>query len=191
MLMRYVMSSLRISLLMMIVLGLGYNLLVTGFAQTVMPERANGSLILNDQAEVVGSRLIGQENRDQAFFQNRVSSIEYNGASGSPNYAPSNPDMLKRTSDAVKEWHTQNPDVQIGSLPLDLITNSGSGLDPHISPAAAEVQIPRISKLTGISPSKLKLLVNKHTEGRELGFLGEPAVNVLELNLELKSLMPE
>lgn len=93
--------------------------------------------------------------------------------------------MLERTSDSIAEWKANNPDVPVSELPIDLVTNSGSGLDPHISPAAATVQIPRISNLTGISADKLEALVAKYTEGRDLGVFGEERVNVLKLNLAL------
>ncbi|MBD2870234.1 potassium-transporting ATPase subunit KdpC [Paenibacillus arenilitoris] len=182
--------SVRCTLILMLLFGLGYNLLVTGIAQGLMPGKADGSLIYNRNNELVGSELIGQAFADPKYFTGRVSSIDYNGAgSGTPNYAPSNEDMIKRTAEAVEAWKTDNPDVPVGELPIDLITNSGSGLDPHISPEAAEAQIPRISKLTGIAETQLADLVRKHTSGRQLGFLGEPTVNVLKLNLELDAKM--
>ncbi|SFS71318.1 potassium-transporting ATPase subunit KdpC [Paenibacillus sp. 453mf] len=180
--------SLRVSLALMLLLGLGYNLLVTGIAQLIMPHQADGSLIYDEQQEPIGSELIGQNFTEPAFFHGRVSSIEYNAAgSGSGNYAPSNPDMLARTEAFIQKWQTENPEVPISQLPADLVTNSGSGLDPHISPEAARVQIPRISAETGISEEELAQMVEQHTKGRQFGFLGEPVVNVLELNLELQS----
>lgn len=170
----------------MLLFGLGYNLVVTGIAQAVFPKQADGSLLYNDNDELVGSELIGQSFTDPKFFQGRVSSIEYAAeGSGTPNYAPSNTDMLDRVKQSVKDWTKNNPDVPVSELPIDLISNSGSGLDPHISPKAAKAQIPRISKLTGITPQKLESLVNEYTEGRALGLFGEPAVNVLKLNIAL------
>lgn len=146
---------------------------MTGVAQTLMPDRANGSLIRDAKGNVVGSELIGQEVSDPAFFQGRVSSIGYNGAgSGSSNYAPSNPDLLQRIRDSIVAWKMDNPDVPESELPVSLITNSGSGLDPHLTPESAEVQIPRISKLTGIPAEELERLVRRHTEGRDLGLFG-------------------
>ncbi|MCM3129311.1 potassium-transporting ATPase subunit KdpC [Paenibacillus provencensis] len=180
--------SLRVSLALMLLLGLGYNLLVTGIAQLIMPHQADGSLIYDEQQEPIGSELIGQNFTAPAFFHGRISSIEYNAAgSGSGNYAPSNPDMLARTEAFIQKWQTENPEVPISQLPADLVTNSGSGLDPHISPEAARVQIPRISAETGISEEELAQMVEQHTTGRQFGFLGEPVVSVLELNLELQS----
>lgn len=187
--MKTIMVTLRTSVVLMIII-LVYQLAVTGIAQAVVPNKANGSLIYNDNNEVIGSELIGQTFTDPGYFHGRVSSIEYNAvSSGTPNYAPSNPDMLNRTKEAVKAWKLENPDVPISELPVDLITNSGSGLDPHISIEAAEAQIPRISKSTGIPADKLKELVSKHTKGRELGVFGEPAVNVLLLNLDVQKVV--
>jgi potassium-transporting ATPase KdpC subunit len=171
----------------MVILGLGYHLLVTGIGQILVPEKANGSLLYNQKGEVVGSALIGQKFEDPKFFQGRVSSIEYNAAgSGTNNYAPSNNDMIKRTKESLENWKKENPDVPVDQIPIDLVTNSGSGLDPHISPEAALAQIPRVEKLTGIDKDNLVHLVEKNTKGKELGLFGEPRVNVLKLNLDLK-----
>ncbi|AFC28421.1 K+-transporting ATPase, C subunit [Paenibacillus mucilaginosus 3016] len=187
--MKLIVSSIRLSLVLMVVCGLLYNLVVTGIAQAVMPHQADGSLVYDENQNVIGSELIGQHFVDPKYFQSRVSSIGYNGAgSGSGNYAPSHPDLLARVQKSLESWKKENPDVPVSRLPIDLITNSGSGLDPHISPEAAEAQIPRISKLTGISAEKLQELVKDHTAARELGFLGEPVVLVLQLNLALAEL---
>ncbi|KPV59292.1 potassium-transporting ATPase subunit C, partial [Paenibacillus sp. A3] len=105
------------------------------------------------------------------------------------NYAPSNPELLKRTQESIEAWKTANPGVSVSEVPIDLLTNSGSGLDPHISPKAAQAQVPRISKLTGISEADLGQLVERQTEGRDLGVFGEPRVNVLKLNLALTEVM--
>lgn len=176
-----------LSLILMVILGLGYHLLVTGIGQILVPEKANGSLLYNQKGEVVGSALIGQKFEDPKFFQGRVSSIEYNSAgSGTNNYAPSNNDMIKRTKESLENWKKENPDVPVDQIPIDLVTNSGSGLDPHISPEAALAQIPRVEKLTEIDKDNLVHLVEKNTEGKELGLFGEPRVNVLKLNLDLK-----
>lgn len=188
--MNMVMSSIRLSLVFMLVCGLLYNLAVTGIAQAIMPHQADGSLVMDKQQNVIGSELIGQNFTDLKFFQSRISSIGYNAAgSGSGNYAPSNKDMLARMKEFIEAWKKENPAVPISQLPIELITNSGSGLDPHISPQAARVQIPRISKLTGISAEKLQELVQDHITDRDLGFLGEPVVNVLKLNLNLVNIM--
>lgn len=188
--MNMIMSSIRLSLVFMLVCGLLYNFAVTGIAQAIMPHQADGSLVMDKQQNVIGSELIGQNFTDLKFFQSRISSIGYNAAgSGSSNYAPSNKDMLARTKEFIEAWKKENPAVPISQLPIELITNSGSGLDPHISPQAARVQIPRISKLTGISAEKLQELVQDRTTDRDLGFLGEPVVNVLKLNLALVNIM--
>lgn len=185
----YFFTIVRLSVVFIVLCGIIYPLASTALAQVLMPSQANGSLLKNNAGVVVGSELIGQNFTNPALFQSRVSSIEYKAeASGSNNYGPSNPDMLKRTSDSIAQWKLDNPDVPVSELPVDLITNSGSGLDPHISQAAAIVQIPRISKLTGIPAEELTALVNEHTEGRDLGLFGEERVNVLKLNLALTEL---
>ncbi len=186
----YVGIALRMSLAFILLCGIIYPLACTGLAQLLMPRNANGSLIENDAGQVVGSELIGQPFADPKFFQGRVSSIEYNAAaSGSNNYAPSNPALLDRLRASIEQWKTDNPEVPISKLPIALITNSGSGLDPHITPESAEVQVPRISKLTGVAPDVLRKLIEKHTDGRDLGVFGELRVNVLLLNLDLHSLL--
>jgi K+-transporting ATPase ATPase C chain len=180
----------RLSLVFIVLCGIVYPLVTTGFAQVLFPGNANGSLIENGKGEVVGSELIGQKFTDPKYFQGRVSSIDYKAeASGSNNYAPSNPDMLKRTQESIEEWKKNNPDVPVGELPIDLITNSGSGLDPHITPESATVQVPRIAKLTGLSADRLQQLIDDNTQGRDLGVFGEPRVNVLKLNLALDGLL--
>lgn len=181
--------AIRASLVFIVLCGIVYPLVCTGIAQVLMPGNANGSMIQNSKGEIVGSELIGQKVTDPTFFQGRVSSIDYKAeASGTNNYAPSNPDMLKRTQESIEEWKTNNPDVPISKLPIGLITNSGSGLDPHISPESAKAQVPRISKLTGLPTAQLNTLVDANTEGRDLGLFGEPRVNVLKMNLALQDL---
>lgn len=186
----YAWIALRAGIVFIVLCGIAYPLLCTGLAQLFMPAHANGSLIRDGSGKTIGSELIGQSFTDPRYFQGRVSSIDYKAeASGSNNYGPSNPDLLKRTQDSVEAWKQANPDVPVSELPIDLITNSGSGLDPHITPESAAVQVPRIARLTGIAENELRNLVDKHTEGRDLGLFGEPRVNVLKLNLELKTLM--
>ncbi|MBU8785140.1 MULTISPECIES: potassium-transporting ATPase subunit KdpC [Bacillus] len=178
-------AMIRISLLLLIVCGLMYPLAVTGISQAVMPKKANGSLIYNRKGEVIGSELIGQQFTDPRFFNSRVSSIGYDASSsGSPNEAPSNSELLKRVKTSISEWKKENPDVPVSKLPIDLITNSASGLDPDISPAAAYAQIPRISRLTGISKAELEQLVEQHVKKASL--FSEARVNVLLLNIDLK-----
>lgn len=179
-------SIVRTSLLLMIICGLLYPFIVTGIAKVTMPHQANGSLLYNEEKEVIGSELIGQQFKSPEFFHSRASSIEYNAAgSGSNNYAPSNDEMIARTKDTVTEWKKANPSLPTEQLPIDLVTNSGSGLDPHISHEAALAQIPRIARESGLSNEDLQKLVEKHTQGRELGLFGENKVNVLNLNLDL------
>ncbi|MEK4095055.1 MULTISPECIES: K(+)-transporting ATPase subunit C [unclassified Bacillus (in: firmicutes)] len=180
----------RITFTFLVLCGLVYPLIVTGIAQAVMKDNADGSLIYNDKDEVVGSKLIGQNFTDPRYFHGRVSSIEYKAeASGSNNYAPSNPDLAKRVEKSIDDWKKQNRAIPVTEVPIDLVTNSGSGLDPDISPKAASVQVDRISKLTNISKEKLDQLIKDQTEGAALGLFGEDRVNVLKLNLELQKLM--
>ncbi|MBY0040926.1 K(+)-transporting ATPase subunit C [Bacillus cereus] len=180
----------RITFTFLVLCGLVYPLIVTGIAQAVMKDNADGSLIYNDKNEVIGSKLIGQNFTDPRYFQGRVSSIEYKAeASGSNNYAPSNPDLAKRVEKSIADWKEKNPAVPVTEVPIDLVTNSGSGLDPDISPKAASVQVNRISKLTNIPQEKLNQLIKDQTEGAALGLFGETRVNVLKLNLALQKLM--
>ncbi|MGH0515977.1 K(+)-transporting ATPase subunit C [Bacillus cereus] len=180
----------RITFTFLVLCGLVYPLIVTGIAQAVMKDNADGSLIYNDKDEVIGSKLIGQNFTDPRYFHGRVSSIEYKAeASGSNNYAPSNPDLEKRVEKSITDWKEKNPTVPVTEVPIDLVTNSGSGLDPDISPKAASVQVDRISKLTNIPKGKLDQLIKDQTEGTALGLFGEDRVNVLKLNLELQKLM--
>ncbi|CAH0120809.1 Potassium-transporting ATPase KdpC subunit [Paenibacillus sp. CECT 9249] len=188
--MKLLASSLRISLLFMVLCGLGYNLAVTGIAQIIFPEQADGSLVQDDDGTVIGSKLIGQLFSEPEYFHGRVSSIDYQAdGSGSPNYAPSHPELMERVTASVEEWKMNNPEVPVSDVPMDLLTNSASGLDPDISPEAARAQIPRISRLTGIEQKQLESLVQEQTTERALGFLGEPAVNVLQLNIGLQRLL--
>ncbi|WP_197032408.1 potassium-transporting ATPase subunit KdpC [Bacillus sp. UNC41MFS5] len=181
-------KNLRISLVLLIICGLAYPMAVTGLSALTMPAKAEGSLI-ESNGEVVGSKLIGQMFKDPKYFSGRVSSIEYNAAgSGSGNYAPSNKDMIERTKKDIEAFLAANPDVKKEDIPADLLTNSGSGLDPHISPLAAEIQVPRIAKERGIEEEDLYRLIKVKTEGRQLGIFGEPRVNVLELNMALDQL---
>lgn len=180
----------RITFTFLVLCGLVYPLIVTGIAQAVMKDNADGSLIYNDKDEVIGSTLIGQNFTDPRYFHGRVSSIEYKAeASGSNNYAPSNPDLEKRVEKSIEEWKKQNRAVPVTEVPIDLVTNSGSGLDPDISPQAASVQVERISKLTKIPKETLDQLIKDQTEGAVLGLFGENRVNVLKLNLELQKLL--
>jgi K+-transporting ATPase ATPase C chain len=179
-----ILQSIRMLVALTIVTGLAYPLLVTGLSQVLFKDKANGSLILQNQ-KIVGSSLIGQPFSDPKYFWSRPSATSpqpYNGASSSgSNLGPTNPALL----DALKERVSK---LAARPVPADLVTSSGSGLDPHVSPAAAEYQVPRVSRTRKIPEDRLRELVAQHTEGRQLGVLGEPRVNVLELNLALDAL---
>lgn len=180
----------RVTFTFLVLCGLLYPLLVTGIAQAVMKDNADGSLIYNEKNEVIGSKLIGQNFTDPRYFHGRVSSIEYKAeASGSNNYAPSDTDLVKRVEKSVADWKEKNPAVPVTEVPMDLVTNSGSGLDPDISPEAAYVQVDRISKKTNIPKETINQIIKDQTEGAALGLFGEDRVNVLKLNLEVQKLM--
>jgi K+-transporting ATPase ATPase C chain len=172
-----------------IVFGLLYPLGVTGLAQLLFPAQANGSL-LTKNGRAVGSKLLGQMFSSPGYFRPRLSGAGagYDASqSGSPNLAPTNHALIDRVKGDVDKLHSENPGA---SIPVDLVTTSGSGLDPEISPAAAEFQIPRVARERAISEADIRALVSKHTLGRQFGFLGEPRVRVLELNLDLDATRP-
>lgn len=171
-----------------ILLGLVYPLVVTGLAR-IWPDDANGQL-LRRGGVVVGSRIIAQPFTGDSYFHPRPSQAGngYDATnSGGSNYGPTNPKLIDRVKGDVARLQAENPGKPI---PVDLVTSSGSGLDPDITPAGAEFQIPRVAKARGISESELAKLVEEHTEGRQFSFLGEPRVNVLELNLALDERYP-
>lgn len=182
-------KNLRISLVLLLICGVAYPLAMTGISQVIMPAKADGSMIQDEDGDIVGSELIGQMFTDPSYFSGRVSSIEYNAAgSGSGNYAPSNQDMIERTKKDIEEFLKNNPYVEKEDIPADLLTNSGSGLDPHISPIAARIQVPRVARERGLTEEKLEKLIKEQTEGRQFGVFGEPRVNVLKLNMALDQL---
>jgi K+-transporting ATPase ATPase C chain len=186
-------STLRPALVLLVLLtlllGVAYPLAVTGVAQVALPHQANGSLIERN-GKAVGSELIGQPFHDPRYFWSRPSATgpAYNGgASTGSNLGPSNPalaDAVKARVQALKDADPGNP----APVPVDLVTASGSGLDPHVSPAAALYQVPRVARERNVDAGRVKELVEAHVQGRWLGLLGEPVVNVLELNLALDAL---
>jgi potassium-transporting ATPase KdpC subunit len=187
---RYVRQCAVVLVAMIAIAGVVYPLFVTGIGQAFFHEKANGSMMVQS-GEVVGSSLIGQSFDDPGYFWSRPSATsgsDYNAtASGGSNQGPSNPDRLSAVSSRIAALRAADPG-NTGPVPMDLVTSSGSGLDPHISPAAAEYQVERVARARGISAGVVRQLVEKYTEKRTLGFLGEPRVNVLQLNLALDSL---
>lgn len=174
-----------------VVFGLLYPLVVTGLGQLFFPVKANGQLIEKD-GQLVGSRIIGQPFSSERYFHSRPSAAG-NGydpvapSGGASNLGPTNRLLMDRVKGDVEKLRAENPGA---AVPVDLITTSGSGLDPDISPAAAEFQVPRVAHARGLSAAELRSIVAKHTQERQFGFLGEPRVNVLELNLELDATHP-
>jgi potassium-transporting ATPase KdpC subunit len=181
--------SISMTIVTTVLLGIIYPLVVTGLAQLIFPRKANGQLIERNGA-VVGSSIIGQGFSDPGYFHSRPSAAG-NGwdaaNSGGSNLGPTNQKLLDRVRGDMTNAQTDNPGTPV---PIDLVTTSASGFDPHITPAAAEFQLARVAKERGMSADQLRALVTKHTQGRQLGFLGEPRVNVLELNLDLDEQFP-
>jgi K+-transporting ATPase ATPase C chain len=186
---RNLLTAVLMTIATTILLGVIYPLVVTGIAQVLFPDQANGQLIQRNGV-VVGSRVIGQPFSSPAYFHSRPSAAGNGydaGTSGGSNLGPTNQKLIDRVKTDLAALQTENPGK---SVPVDLLTTSGSGLDPHISPAAAEFQVPRIARERRISEENLRQLIAKHTQGRQDGFLGEPRVNVLELNLDLDAVRP-
>src|SRR5947208_3880426 len=179
--------ALAILLLMTLITGVGYPLVVTGIAQALFPAQANGSLIVTD-GKPVGSTLIGQPFDDPKYFWSRPSATrpfaDNAGSSSGSNLSPTNPDLVKAVQGRVDALRAADPG-NTAPVPVDLVTASASGLDPHVSPAAALYQVARVARARKLQPDAVRTLVERHTEGRQLGFLGEPRVNVLALNLAL------
>lgn len=183
-------TSILFTLVTTILLGIVYPLLVTGLAQLIFPKQANGELI-SQNGRLVGSHLLGQPFTAPGYFYSRPSAAGAAGydptASGGSNFAPTNKMLIDRVNASVQQLQPTNPNAPI---PVDLVTTSGSGLDPDISPAAAEFQIPRIAKERNMPESEVRAAIARHTKGRQWGFLGEPRVNVLDLNLDLDATHP-
>ncbi len=186
--------AIAILVLFTIITGVIYPLVVTGIAQVVFPSQANGSLIMAEDGKAVGSELIGQQFDDPKYFWGRISAtgtFAYNAfnaenltASSGSNYGPLNQALLDMVQARIDALQAADPDNTL-PIPVDLVTASGSGLDPHISVAAALYQVHRVATVRGLSEAEVQSLVEQYTEGRQFGFLGEPRVNVLLLNLAL------
>jgi len=184
-------QNLKIAILMTILttvlLGIIYPLIVTGLAQVLFRDKANGQLIVRN-GQIVGSRIIGQAFTGPGYLHSRPSSAGngYDAAnSGGSNLGPTNHVLIDRVNGDVARLRAENPGQPV---PIDLVTTSASGLDPDITPAAAEFQVPRLAHERGLSEDQVRQIIRQHTSGRQLGFLGEPRVNVLEVNLALDEL---
>jgi potassium-transporting ATPase KdpC subunit len=189
--MKNLITAVLMTVVTTVLLGLIYPLAVTGLAQVIFPAQANGSLLRSGDGTVIGSSLIGQPFSSPGYFRSRPSAAGPNGydaaSSGGSNLGPTNQKLVDRVKGDAEKLQAENPGKPV---PIDLVTTSGSGLDPHISPAAAEFQIPRVARERGISEEELRQIVRAHTRARQFGFLGEPTVNVLELNLDLNHKVP-
>ena len=189
-------QSLRPAVSLFVVLtaltGLAYPLIVTGVSQAIAPDLSNGSLLYKGD-QVVGSKLIGQSFTNPAYLWSRPSATAttpYNGqASGGSNLGPLNPDLAKAVQDRIAKLHEVDP-TNTALVPIDLVTASASGLDPHITPNAAKYQAARIAALRGVTLRQVQTVIDKNTEGRQFGLFGEPRVNVLQVNTDLDQLAP-
>lgn len=188
--MKNLFTAILMTIVTTILLGLIYPLVVTGLAQAFFPEKANGQLIHRD-GQLIGSRIIGQPFSSPGYFRTRPSAAGaagYDaGASSGSNLGPTSKKLVDRVSADLERYKPEHPGKPV---PVDLVTTSGSGLDPHITPAAAEFQVARVARERGMSESDVRSHVLEFTEGRQLGLLGEPRVNVLSLNLKLDEIKP-
>ncbi|MDQ0205009.1 K(+)-transporting ATPase subunit C [Pectinatus haikarae] len=195
-------TQFMITIVLLLLCGLVYPLLLTGISQLFFPSQANGSLIV-ENGHAVGSELIGQDFSDPRFMKNRPSAVNYNTytqeekdggdytgvSSGSKNFAPTNPDLTERVTADIMKFTAVNPTINKEDIPADLLTSSGSGLDPHISPKSAAIQIPALVRSTGLSREILENIVKKNTQNKLLGIFGEETVNVLKVNLEIAKVL--
>ena len=209
---KYFRSALALTVLMLILCGFAYPAALTGLGQLIFPHQANGSLITaegektDDPENAVGSAIVGQDfSGDSRYFQCRISGVHYNTyseeekedssyagvGSGGSNLAPSNEELKQRAEKSVEEFLKNNPDVKKGDIPADLLTASGSGMDPDITPESAEIQIPSIAKNTGLTEEEIRKIVEKNTNGKTLGVFGHERVNVLKCNLEIAKAIGE
>jgi K+-transporting ATPase ATPase C chain len=184
-------TAILMTLVTTVLLGVAYPLVVTGFAQVLFPEQANGQLIRQSDGTIIGSRIIGQPFVGPGYFHSRPSAaglVGYDaGSSSGSNLGPTSQKLKERVTADVLRMRADNATERV---PIDLVTASASGLDPHISPTSAEYQVSRVALDRGMGEDTLRQIVATHTEGRQFGFLGEPRVNVLELNLELNQKYP-
>lgn len=209
---RYFKSALVLTVFMLILCGFAYPAALTGLGQFMFPHQANGSLITaegektTEPEEAIGSAIVGQDfSGNPKYFQGRVSGVNYNTykeeekednsyggvGSGGSNLAPSNEELKKRVEKSVDEFLEKNPGVEKGDIPADLLTASGSGMDPDITPQSAKIQIPAIAENTGLSEEELEKIVENNTEGKVLGVFGHERVNVLKCNLEIAKAIGE
>ena len=187
--MRNVVTAALMTVVTTVLLGIVYPLAITGIAQAIFPDKANGQL-LEQNGNVIGSRIIGQGFSSPGYFRSRPSAAGtgYDGAnSAGTQLGPTNKKLVDNVKTNVEAARRENASAPV---PVDLVTTSASGLDPHLSPAAADFQVGRVARERGISEAEVRAIVAPHTEGRQLGFLGEPRVNVLELNLALDAAHP-
>jgi potassium-transporting ATPase KdpC subunit len=189
---KQLLPGLRMTILLTILTGLIYPGIITGLCQAIFPRRANGSLVVRN-GKVVGSELIGQNFSRPEYFWPRPSAAGNDGydatASSGSNLGPTNKKLIDSVQSRVEDFHKKNPDFH-GQIPIEMVTSSASGLDPDISPESAMAQEARVANARGASREQIRDLIEKHTAGRDLGFLGEPRVNVLELNLALDDQFP-
>ena len=209
---KYLKSAVMLTVLMLVVCGLAYPAALTGIGQAVFPHQANGSLVTaegektTESDKAIGSAIVGQDfSGDARYFQGRVSGVNYNVytqedkedgtyagvGSGGSNLAPSNEELKKRVEDSVEQFLKEHPDVKKGEIPADLLTASGSGMDPDITPESAKIQIPAIAEATGLSERELEDIVSRNTAGKTLGVFGHERVNVRKCNLEVAKALGE